>query len=142
MNNKKGFSLVEMVIVISIFALVASSVFVMFNETRNQAVLEDAQASVINALEQARSRAATGVGTTDHGVCIKENKIITFEGNSCPESGNVEELPPFVSTDKYETTTIIFNRLSSESSTSTTITLDYRGATATVSVTQEGVIEK
>lgn len=143
-GTKLGFSLIELIIVISILGMVAAATFVMFNGTRNRVVLEDAQASVINALEQARSRAATGVGTTSHGVYIEGNKIITFEGNTyVPGTGDETTLPFPVSTDQSNLT-IIFNRLSATSSADATITLEHTtsGITTTVSVTQDGIIKK
>ena len=133
MNNycKKGFTLVEILIVIAIFGIVGSAASVMFNETRNRVVLEDAQASVINALEQARSRALTGVRTTgttgsDHGIYIDytNNKIYSFEGNAWPGTGQEISLPPNVSI-IYPTSNmeIIFNRLSGQTNGEKTITL-------------------
>ncbi len=49
-NKKFGFSLIELLMVISIFGILAGAAFLNFNETRSRVVLEDAQASVINAL--------------------------------------------------------------------------------------------
>jgi hypothetical protein len=110
--------------------------------------LEDAQASVINALEQARSQAATGVGTTSHGVCINAqgNKIIAFKGNDCTLAGGAGEeipLPPHISVTS-SADKIIFNRLSATSTTDATITIEHTisGITTTVSVSQDGIIKK
>jgi len=145
--TKLGFTVIELIIVISIVGIVAAASFVMFDEARNKAVLQNAQASVINALEQARSRAATGVGTTTHGVCIKNNKIISFRGNVCTTTAGVGEeisLPP--NTSATSSADVIFNRLSAMSSANATITLEYKiGITTiatTVSITQDGIIKK
>jgi len=148
-NIKLGFTLTETLIVISIFGIVAAASFVMFTGARSQAVLDDAQASVINALERARSRAATGVGTTtdfDHGVRtdVSGNQITNFrsDGSVTTTDENVT-LPPAVSIVGSDQE-IIFNRLSATSSASTTITLQHTisGTTTTVSVTEDGIIEK
>jgi len=148
MNNycKKGFTLVEILIVIAIFGIVGSAASVMFNGTRNRVSLEDAQASVINALERARSRAATGVGTEDHGVCIDGNKLIAFEGNSCPSptTDNSTDLAPNISVTNSPAVPVIFNRLSATSSADTTFTIEntITGSTTIVIVTKDGIIEK
>ena len=68
-----GFSLVELVIVIAIMGIMVLIASPMFNQTRNKIVLEGAQASLINSLEEARSRALTGVGEDIdevHGIYI------------------------------------------------------------------------
>ena len=145
-KNKKtknsGFSIAEIIIVLSIFAIIASAAFTMFNGTRNKVALEDAQAKVLNAFERARSRAATGVGTTSHGVIIEGNVISDCEGYPCEKSSASSSLTS-VSTDKPNLT-VIFNRLSATSSTSTIIILtnNISGATTSVEVTEEGIIEK
>ena len=160
--TKPGFTLTETLIVISIFGVVAAASFVMFTGARSQAVLDDAQASVVNALERARSRAATGVRTTgstglDHGIYInfggnnETREIYSFEGDSW--AGRVSEqdviLPPDTVIVKQNPTgpdevEINFNRLSATSSTSTTILLQHiiSGITTTVGITEEGIIEK
>ena len=141
-KTKLGFTVIELIIVISIVGVVASASFAMFGENRKKAVLDDAQASVINALEQARSRAATGVGTTSHGVKIEGNIISECKGeeNSCIVTSSTT-LKSFISTDKSNLT-IVFNRLSATSSVATTITIFTLGESATVSVAQDGIIKK
>jgi len=147
-RTKLGFTVIELIIVISIVGVVASASFAMFSENRKKAVLNDAQASVINALEQARSRAATGVGTGNHGIYITDKKIYPCKGNPCAtDTENFIELKPFVFASTTNLSqTIIFNRLSATSSADATITLEYKiGITTiatTVSITQDGIIKK
>lgn len=144
MNNKIkitkiGFTVIELIIVISIVGVVAAASFVMFSENRNKAVLQNAQASVINALEEARSRAATGVGTSDHGVIIKGNIISECEGDPCIETSSTT----LISATTTNNLTLIFNRLSATSSDATiTIENTITGEATTVSVTEDGIIKK
>ena len=144
MNETKnsGFSLVETIIVLSIFSIIASAAFIMFNGTRNEVVLENAQATVLNALEKARSRAAVGVGTENHGVRINENEIVVLEGAT---EENTLPLPLGVSTDQSNLE-IIFNRLSANANIAgeTVITLTHMisGLTKTITITPNGRIIK
>jgi prepilin-type N-terminal cleavage/methylation domain-containing protein len=148
-STKLGFTLTETLIVISIFGVVAAASFLTFTGARSQAVLDDAQASVVNALERARSRAATGVGTTtdfDHGVRIDVSgkQITNFRSDgSVTTTEENATLPPNISI-IGSNQEIIFDRLSAISSVSTTITLEHiiSGITTTVSVTGDGIIEK
>ena len=138
-RTKLGFTVIELIIVISIVGIVAAASFVMFDEARNKAVLQNAQASVINALEQARSRAATGVGTTSHGVKIEGNIISECEGDPCI----VNSSTTLISATTTNNLTLIFNRLSATSSDATiTIENTITGDATTVSVTEDGIIRK
>ena len=144
-TKKSGFTLVETIIVISIFSIIASVTFVMLNGTRNEVVLEDAQATVLNALESARSRAATGVGNVgneNHGVRINENEIVVLEGTI--EKPPIS-LPAGVFTDQSGLE-IIFNRLSPNVNIAgdTVITLTHiiSGLTKTITITPNGRIIK
>jgi prepilin-type N-terminal cleavage/methylation domain-containing protein len=145
--RKFGFTLSETMITIGIFGIVVAASFAMFTGARSQAVLDDAQASLINALERARSRAATGVGTTtgfDHGVTINvPNQVTNFksDGSVTTTEENIT-LPSNISIIGSDQE-IIFNRLSATSSVSTTIMLEHTisGTTSTVSVTEDGIIK-
>lgn len=140
---KHGISLIESLVVLSIFSIVAVVSLGMFRGERNDAEIQDAAASMRNAFERARSGAATGRGSTDHGVHIREDKVVTFEGDVYVEGeGREMPFPASVSTDQASTT-IIFDRISAASSASTTITLTHTsGATSTVTVTNDGIISQ
>ena len=101
--------------VIAIIGIGLTVFLLNFGQARNQALLEDGQASIINALEIARSRAASGVGDTKHGIRINPDSIITFEGDTYSGGGETIELPPNLSTDK-NAFDIIFDRISAKPS--------------------------
>jgi len=145
--TKLGFTVIELIIVISIVGIVAAASFVMFDEARNKAVLQNAQASVINALEQARSRAATGVGTigTNHGVIIDVagRQIINFRNDGSGTTTDATTTLPANISIIGSNQEITFNRLSATSSDFTiTIENTITGDATTVSVTENGIIRK
>ena len=151
MNNKieitkLGFTVIELIIVISIVGIVAAASFAMFSENRNKAVLQNAQASVINALERARSRAATGVGTTTgviHGVIIDVagRQIINFRNDGSGTTTDATTTLPANISIIGSNQEITFNRLSATSSDATiTIENTITGDATTVSVTEDGII--
>jgi|GEM_PF-3494089 len=80
-----GFSLLELVIVIAIVGIMVLIASPMFRESQNKVILEGAQASLIGSLEEARSRALTGVGENVdeiHGIYIdySTNEIYSCKG--------------------------------------------------------------
>jgi prepilin-type N-terminal cleavage/methylation domain-containing protein len=138
---KNGFSLIEMVTVIGIFGIVAVAGFGAFKGVKNRVVLDEAQANLLFALEQARNRAATGFGTSGHGIHIEEKRIVIFEGTEYVE-GEGEEiiLPPTVSTNQTNSN-IIFNRISASTNASTTIIINHiSGDKKIITITQDGRI--
>ena len=136
-----GFSFMELIIVIGILGLIAGASLMGVRATKQRTVLEEAQASILNALGEARSQATTGVGTTHHGLHIEGNKIISFEGAVyTPGIGTEEELPDSISINTTDNT-IIFSRLTGQANTGALITvLSQSGDSLTITVTEEGNI--
>lgn len=139
--KKTAFTLIEVLIVIAILGIVAAGASFMMNGTRNRVSLEGGQATVLNALERAKNRAATGYGTGNQGVHIENYKVVNFEGDFYAGIG--EETPLTGSQTDQSFTDIIFKRLSATSSADITITItNGSGETATISVATSGAIEK
>ena len=140
-NLKSGFTLIELLTVIGIFSMVASAAFVTLNGTRSEAILEEAEAIIIQAFGEAQNKAATGVGNTNHGVHIEGNKIISFEGDTyIPGTGEERILPQPISTN-HPDTTIIFSRITAKPDISIAIILSHiNGSTKTITITNDGVI--
>ncbi|MFH1451124.1 MAG: type II secretion system protein [bacterium] len=144
-KKEKGSSLIEILAVFSIVSIMMAAALASFNKTQKTIALQNAQASLIQSLEQARSRAIDGIGTENHGILIQDEKIVSFEGDSFEGIGEEIKLPSSVFSDKAGTT-IVFDRLSG-SATSTeqfplTITLENEKAEKQeITITEEGVIE-
>lgn len=109
---KKAFSLIETIMVISIFSIIALVfVFTINSSAKNKTLLDRAQANIIYALETARSQAAAGIGSLKHGVKIEQDRFIIFEGDEYLEgSGQETILPASISTDQSGLI-IIFERI-------------------------------
>src|SRR4030042_383447 len=155
--SKNGFTLIEMLIVLAIFGIVAGAASFLMNGTRNKISLEDAQANILSALEKARNQAATGYGNskTDYGVIIDitANRISPCSCNdpcdpvNCTAiAGQEINLNDSGATiiEPAVNRTIVFTRLSATSSIGTTIRIrnNASGQDATIIVTINGTIEK
>lgn len=140
-QTKTGFSLIEILTVLGILSIITITAIVIFGETRNRTVLQDAQATVLYALEEARSRATTGVGNTGHGVHIEEKRIVTFEGSEYIKGNGDEIILPFSVSTNQSDLDIIFSRISAQSNINTTIILSHiSGLTGTITISQDGRI--
>ena len=141
MKYRKGFSIIEVLISITLISIIGSAVLVMSKETKTRTLLQDSQAAILYSLEQARNKAASGVGEGDHGVRIESDKIITFEGSEYTEgTGKETSLPSPISTDQTGTN-IIFDRLEAKPNTDKVITISHPdGKTKTLTITESGII--
>lgn len=78
----RGFSLIELLIVIGIFALLFSVSTSVYNSFRSHSNLEIAVSSVVEALRFSQSSAQSGKGDSKWGVEIPTSQITIFKGNS------------------------------------------------------------
>jgi len=145
-NNKNiksfGFTAIELLIVMAIFGVMVGVVAFDFGGKRNNALLENTQASLLSALEKVQNMALTGVVTGKQCVRIEEKKITLFKEEACSGSGEEINLPAPISTDQSGTD-IIFDRISGKPNLTidTIINLfNPDGQTKNITITPDGRI--
>lgn len=127
---KKGFTLIEVLIVIGITVLFAGAAFVNMKSALGKAPLDSGTASVSRAFETARNRAMQGVSGADWSVHLSKNEVVVFEGDDwLAYSGGGEEtlLPPSVTTSETDAT-IVFEHLSGTPSAAIAVTVTHATA--------------
>ena len=141
-RSRRGFTLIEIMVSISIIALIATAALISLYGLRRAHMLEDARVDTVRVLENARNHSASGVGNGPHGVHVETNRLTNFEGAAYSGSINhVETFFPSTITLSPDDTNIIFTRLSATTSAVSTIAATASfGGTATVCVTPEGGI--
>ena len=79
-KNKKGFSLIEILISISILAVISSSAFIWFVSYQRQTELDSASKIIRSALRDAQSRSISGKDNKKWGVLFDSgnNKFVLF----------------------------------------------------------------
>lgn len=110
---QKGFSLVEMVVVVAIISIMAGILILSFASAQRDAVLEEAGASVMHAFEGARNRSTAGVGGGDHGIKMKDSKISVFTVDEY-NFENVErviDLSPSIESNSSDEIRLVFKRI-------------------------------
>lgn len=140
-HNEKAFSLVEMLVVISIVSLVAIIPLVALQPSRDEFSLESGHSIVLQTLEKARNDAMAGVANLKHGVHIEQTAMTIFSGDTYTGIGTVIPLPPNVQTDQSGTD-IIFDRVTGDTTSDFTVTVSHTsGNTRSINVTSHGNLE-
>lgn len=82
---KKGFALVELLIVIGLLSMILALAFITTFALVFDTALRDQTRNVESALRKAQAVAITGRGDSNAGVKIKETSFTIFQGNSYGE---------------------------------------------------------
>lgn len=127
----KGFTALEILLVVSIVAIIAALTIFSFADLNKTQVLERSSSSVISILEEARSRTLSAEGDSNYGVQFRalENELILFKGSDF-SSGEVVKTTPLHSSVGISdidledgSDYVVFNRLTGETDQHGSITL-------------------
>lgn len=80
MKNKKGFSLIELIIVIAILTMLSTIAIMSFSGVGSSQALDKDTLLVISILNEAKSQAISSKDFSDFGVRILNDRLIFFKG--------------------------------------------------------------
>ncbi len=150
MHTRKGFTLIEILIVIAILAVLVTiivSTFSLFN--KNEAIKKDTE-TVVEVLQQARSQTLSSKNGSQYGVHFGTSKITLFTGATYSAGASTNSDTTLASTDTIVTVTltgggndIVFTRLTGETAQNGTVVVSSptSSRTKTVTIYKTGVIE-
>jgi prepilin-type N-terminal cleavage/methylation domain-containing protein len=151
-SNKSGFTLIEILIIVSIFVVLSAiglSAFLNFN--RHHALEKDTRA-VFSLIEDARSRTLSAKNDSSWSVHFESNKAVLFEGGvyDAGDTRNSEILlSSYVFTSSIDLTDgaqiITFQRLTGEASATGSITLSLASDLSiqkTINIYKTGIVER
>lgn len=124
-----GFTLIELIISITIISIVVVLITSGFNSFRESSHLTEAHSAILGTLRDARSRTLSGEKNTQYGVHFETNRIVLFAGSSYDSgfsSNEVYNLPSLARISSINlggATDVIFVRLTGSAPASGTITL-------------------
>jgi prepilin-type N-terminal cleavage/methylation domain-containing protein len=146
-KGQSGITLIEIIVVVSIIALLIVVVALPLITFRKTQALENATNTTIAILNEARTRTLAAVGGTSYGVRIESTQVILFTGTSYSSGSSTNEITPLDSPATASASLsgggseIKFDRLSGTTSQSGTITLSISGGSShTVTVSATGAV--
>jgi len=150
LKNKKGFTTLEILIVLSIMSILTAIVFSAFiNVRKNQALAIDTS-TIVEVLRQARSQTLSSYSSSRYGVRLSSVKVTLFAGSSYNPNDSANKDFILNSSDTILTITLVgggsdvlFDRLTGETSQNGTVVLSSpsTGETKTVTIYKTGLVE-
>lgn len=139
--SMRGFTLIEILIVIAIFSVLISLGLFMSMETFRGTLNRSERDIVVNLLQKARSRALANIQQASWGVCYIAPEYIIFRGSECISGLPTNETVPANTANSIVfSSPIVFSQLSA-TTTGGSITITQNGRTAAIIVNQEGMID-
>ena len=141
-DPRRGFTLIETLIVIGIFMLLASlGLFMAFDSFRSSS-LRSERDMVVSLLGEARSDSMNNINQVPHGLGFDGTNYVEFEGADYTTGTNKEFIPvgSGTSISGVPSTGISFSQLAG-TTTSVTLKVIQGSASSTVSINNEGMID-
>lgn len=143
---KKGITIVEIILSISIIVLLISVILPRFSDMRNYETLKSATEDVLSVVDKARSQTLASVNSSEYGVHFETNNVIIFKGKTYSSSATDNETIPILSPTSITTISltggvsdIYFNRLTGSPSASGSVVLSNGSFTRTITISATGV---
>src|SRR3990167_9873510 len=79
-KNKKGFTVIELLIVVTIMALLIAVVLPGFSSFRKSQILSNSSEEIRSSLSRARSETLASVSSSEYGVHFDSDQVVIFKG--------------------------------------------------------------
>ena len=141
-KNKRGFSLIEIMVVLGIFSIIATfSLFASMDFWRSSSFRGERNL-IVGILQKARSESMSNINELPHGVHIDPNQYVLFEGNTYnpldPKNEKHEANPSISHSGMTE---VIYDRLSGKAITvGGSLVLSQGSNQSVISINNEGQI--
>lgn len=149
-KNSHGFTLMEILVVISIMAILLTLSFAFFSKLGNKDALEKDVAGLTSFIRNARLLSVASKDASAFGIHLESGKVVLFEGNTYTPGGANEKVMEYsgkVYMSSYNLNQgnpdIVFTRLSGNTLNFGTVTLSLKNnsASTTITILRTGVIQ-
>lgn len=149
-KNLGGFTVLELLMVISIIAILATIVMLSFSSFRNSSALQTTSEDVISVLNKARNNTIASKDGYQYGVHFSANNMTLFRGTSFVSGDSTNEVSTFDPAIQVASTAlagggsdVIFQKLTGKTDYYGTLTLQVisdSSKTAVISIEKTGVV--
>ncbi len=129
-KEKKGFTMIEILIVLAIIAIMIAVVLPSFSQMRKNEVLKSAVEDVASAINKAKSQSQSSIDSSEYGVHFETNQAVIFSGTAYSAVAASNQRVAITSPASITSITlsgggsdIYFDRLSGEPNKTGTITI-------------------
>ncbi len=138
----RGFTLVEIVVVIGIVALLVAFSTSVYNSFKTHENLEIATTGVVEAVRHAQANAQSGKGDSSWGVESLSNSILIFKGSSYASRDTSSDLPFDFSGGVVASglSEIVFEKITGSTVNTGAITLTNSYGTKNITINAKGTI--
>lgn len=141
LKSKCGFTLIEILVVMSIVAILLVAGFFVSFDSYNRESISAEHTALVSTLEKARSRAMNNINQSRHGVHIEDDSYVVFrEFPYNPIESTNEEIPRNSNIIISGLDEVIFEQLSGETNDDGTITLTEGPRTKNIEISENGLI--
>jgi len=150
LNPRKGFSLLELIIVFGIIALLAGITAGVFRGVRDVEVLDNNVTKIISLFEEARNLTIASEDSSQYGVYATTTFVTLFKGvvySEVSSDNRVFNFNPLVTITNINLTdsgySVVFKRLSGEVEQSGSIEITFLGknsASTTIDILKTGIV--
>lgn len=142
----KGITVVELLIVLSIMALLIAIALPRFSDMRNIETLKSATEDVLSVIDKARSQTLASVDSSEYGVHFETNNVIIFKGTTYSAGATDNEVisifSPATITNISLTggvSDVYFNRLTGDPSATGSVTVSNGSSTKIITISATGI---
>lgn len=144
MDNMRGFTLIEVVVVIGIFVGIISLGLFLSMETFRGTLYRSEVSTIVSVLERARDRAMNNVNQTTWGVCYLGSSYVIIKGAACVQSSVQDTIianPGVAQASGFPSSfpVVQFSQLAG-TTTGATIAVRQNDRTQTITINNEGTI--
>ena len=147
---KKGITVLEIVVVVTILGILIVIIFPSFSKMRESQVIKNAVEDVKSVLHSAKSQSLASIDSSEYGVYFQSDKIIIFKGEifsvESPDNRITEIILPAgisdITLDGVSSSTgdLYFKRLSGTPSKTGTVTISTSSISKIITISGTGTI--